>query len=94
MENHEQVKQEDQTRLTYDWRGRITISDKYMVQSDELLQVISESENVWDGHLDRFKTVRHRIRLTSRNVCTVNSAPFRASSRARQFIAKEIQKMV
>lgn len=49
----EQGTQKDETSITEDHRNEIVIAEKYMAQGDEVLQLLSEFEDTWNGHLGR-----------------------------------------
>lgn len=66
MKNHEQVKQEDETRLTKNWRTKITIPGRHYTHKDEIVQFLSMFEHMWDGLLAHIKTAKHRIKSTSK----------------------------
>lgn len=94
MENHKQVTQEVEKMLNEGQRDDPIIPKKYKAHSDEFLRLPSEFENMWDGHLGRIKTTKHRIELSSTGVHPVHRAPYHEGLISRQFTAKEVQKML
>lgn len=81
MENHEEVTQKDETRLTEDRRNEITVPDKYKDHKVAFLQLLTEFENMWEGHLGRIKTARHQIELADSDIRPVYSAPYRVGQK-------------
>lgn len=61
---------------------------------DEFLLLHSELEDVWDGHLGRIETVRHRIERTFNEISPVHRAVYCAGQSAIQFPAEKVQKML
>lgn len=91
MENHANVQDEDTNRLTHDWREKIDISDKYGKHRGDIIYILSQFEHMWDGHLGRITTAKHRIELLEPTTRSVHSAPYRASSKTREFEKLEIE---
>lgn len=81
-------------RLSEDWRNEISIVDKYKEQKEEYIQLLSELEDMWYGHLGHIKTGRHHIDLAYNDIRQVHSTPYHVGSTARQCAAKMIQKML
>lgn len=46
------------------------------------------------AHVGPIKTVKHRSKLTSRDMCPVYSAPYRGVPNSKQCAAKELEKML
>lgn len=49
---------------------------------------------MWDGYLDRISVVKYRIKLLDENTQTVQSAPYRARPKTREFEEAEVSKML
>lgn len=92
MANQDQVTQEVETRCTEDWKNETTVPVKYNDHSDELLQLLSEFEDVRDGYLGRIETARYQIELTSNVIRPPHCALYHVGLIARHVAAKKIQK--
>lgn len=93
MACHEQITQEDETRLAEKWWDEIFILDQCKTHKDEVLQLLHELQDIWNGLSDRTRPAKQRIDLTFNNVHSDYSALYRPSKPARKFSAKEIQEM-
>lgn len=49
---------------------------------------------MWDGHLGRKSTAKHRVELVDPNTPPVPSAPYRAGPKARELEKTEINKVL
>lgn len=93
MKKHVTEKQTDEDRLSNDWSDEVTIANKYEKQRLEFLNFLEEYADIWDSHLRRIKTAKHRIELSNDNVCPMNSARYRAGPKERQFEATKSNRM-
>lgn len=53
----------------------MTIDNRYEKHRRELLSMLEELEDMWDGHLGRIAISKHRIVLTFNDVQIMHSAP-------------------
>lgn len=84
--NYEQVAEEYEKILTGDRQEKYIVPEKYSAHRDSFLQLLSSFENMSDGLLDRIKTGRNRIELTSNDTSLAHSNAYCAGPRARQFV--------
>lgn len=91
MTAHEQLEQENRTRLMDNWRNEIVIPDKYNAYKKKFLQLLSDFEERWEGQLSCIKTAKHGIKLKTNVISLVHSSRYYTWPTAIQFVAKEIQ---
>lgn len=94
MAIHEQVTEEDKTRITENWRNQTTIPEKYKKHNDEFLQPLSEFQDIWDRHLGPIKTAGHRIKLMFSDKRLAHSDQYNECSAEGLLAAEEIRKML
>lgn len=83
MERHKEVHTLDANKFKTDWKEKVNIPREHEAHRDDIVDMISELEHIWDGQLDIIRAAKHRIELTSDQVLPVNSAPYRAGTTAR-----------
>lgn len=72
----------------------VTIANTVEKHRPKFLELLEKLEDMWDGHLGRINTAKNRIELTHSDVRPIQSAPYRAGSRPRQFSGTEICRML
>lgn len=77
-----------------DWRSKMTIRYKYRNHRDAFLQLLSEVDDMGDGHLGRVKTAKHRIDMISKYIRLFHSTPYHAGPKTRQSTAEKIEKLL
>lgn len=94
MAKNERVTREDEAWLTEERRDEITIPDEYKTHRDEFLQLLSEFEDMGDGHLRSIKAARYWIELTFSDICPAHSTVYRAGPIPRHLAEKKLQMML
>lgn len=94
QERHATVQNKDTERLTHDWRNKIDISEKYDEYQNSFVDMLSQFQHLWDGHLGRIATAKHRIELIDPTTLPVHSVPYRACPKTREFEKLEVAKML
>lgn len=51
IERHINVENEDAERIAYDWKEEVRIDHKFDVHRDKVIEVMTEVQSMWDGHL-------------------------------------------
>lgn len=77
-----------------DWRAKVEISNDHNAGRAKFLNMLSEFQHVWEGHLSRIKAAKHRIKLTSGGDWAFHSAPYRVGPVTRQSEKHETGRMV
>lgn len=67
--------------------------DKYQTHKGKFLRLLSELEDIGEGHISLIRTVRHQLELISMDTSSVSSASYHTSTRERTFTAKWIERM-
>lgn len=84
MVNNEQVKEEDERRLTeYRW-SEIHIHKKNMADRGAFIQLLFLLKDMWVAHPGLIKTARHQIDVTSNDKLTVHRAVYGPGPTAKQ----------
>lgn len=65
MHRHAEVHTKDDAKRNSDSKDEVQVPDKHDAYRDQMLDMLTELESIWDGHLGRVKKVKHRIHLTS-----------------------------
>lgn len=94
MARHTDVLQEDNQRLAHNWRDKVDLSNNHGQYRQQLIDMLSEFESMWDGHLGRISTAKHRIELSDPNTAPVLSAPPHDGPKTREFERIEVDKML
>lgn len=94
MASHEQGTREIKTGLTENWSDETIIRDKYEARGNEFLQLLSDFEDTWGGHLGHINTVTNRIKLTFTRICLAYCDSNRVSPTATQRTAKKKPKFL
>lgn len=94
MLGHNAVQQHDDEKLQHNWKDKFQLSDKYTIYRKQLLDMLTEFQSTWDGHLSQMNTAKHRINLTPRNTQPIHSASNPTVSKAAEFGKAEIHKML
>lgn len=55
---------------------------------------VIEFQSMWDGHLERVNTAKHRIELRPENTQPIYCTPLWAGQKAREFEKTEIEEML
>lgn len=72
----------------------MTVPDKYEVHRDEFLQLLSEFEDMWNGHLTRIEMAIQQNGLTANDIRPVDSVSYQEFTKVRQLAAMEVQEML
>lgn len=67
MAKQKEVEQKDERGLTEFGWNEIVVVSKYEARKEDWNPVLSELEDMCDGHFGRHKTAKHWIALTSNN---------------------------
>lgn len=57
------------------------------------MEIFTEFQSMWDEHLGKLNIANYRIELTPENIQLINSVPYRAVLKAREFQNTEFEKM-
>lgn len=94
MERHMDVLQEEIQRLAHDWGDEVDMSNNYGQYRQQCIDILSELESRWDGHLGRISTAKHRIEPNDPTIVLVHSDPYRAGPKKCEFERIKIDKML
>lgn len=70
------------------------VANKYEQHGQKFLKLQEAFEDMWDGHLGRTTTAKHRIGLADNDVRSVQRSTYRVSLKARQFAATKTDRML
>lgn len=82
---HKDVETSDALEATNDWRDEVDLPEKNNPYLDEMIDMLSKFEPMWNGNLGHIKADKHGIELTSETVRPIYSAPYHSGPTARQF---------
>lgn len=85
IDNHATVQKKDAEKWNEDWRSEVNMPSAYKSYKPGFLEVLSEFEAMWDGHLGLIKAVVHRIELTTIAARRIHSDPYQDVQKDRQF---------
>lgn len=85
MAQHTTVCYEKNKWLTQNWRNQIILPEKHEEYRKSFLNVLSKFEFMWDGVLGTISTARHLIELVNPTTTPVQSDPYLAGPKAREF---------
>lgn len=77
MKTHRTVQQTDEDLSNNDWRDKVTVADKYEKHRLELLKLMEEFADMWNGRLGQNTTSNYRIKLTNNDVHPTHTAAHR-----------------
>lgn len=93
MGEYKTVQQMTMTLFRNDTQEEVTIVDRVERDHPEFLTFLKESLNMWDGHLGRSRSAKHRIKLVDSNVHPAHCASYSAVRMARWLAAAKIDEM-
>lgn len=72
----------------------IAIPEDYFKYKEEFIYVLTPYQSMWDRHLGRISTIKHRVDLESPIIRPMDLVPYRIESKARDFKRSEIETML
>lgn len=94
MRNHGNVKKNVEKRLKHNRRDEVQIDDSLVEFKQELIQMLSGFESMWDGHLVPINFAKHRGKVSPADAKLVHSAPYQPGPEAREFDKNEIDRLL
>lgn len=83
------VKQSDKITKT-DWRKDFTLPKDYFAYSGRFINMLTQLESIWVGHLGSLMAVLHRIELGKTGKGPKHAAPYHAGPKARECERQEV----
>lgn len=80
------------TQVKFFRRSAVQLNDDDY--QNEFFYMLPEFRDLWDGHLGRINTLKHRIELTLSDIWPIHSATYRGGLPGRKFEGEEIEEML
>lgn len=84
----------NKTRKYKNRKGRIRLGYPFQEYEEDFVNMVSEFDAVWDGHLGWSSIAILRIELTSDDNRPIHAAPYRAGPKPQEFERSEIERML
>lgn len=94
MGRHKDVETVDSETLRANCREKVNVGQSYDGYRQEIIKMLQEYKDMWDGRLGQLGIAKHRIVLTSTDIWPINFVPYRAGRKEREFEKMEIDKMI
>lgn len=93
VDSHNVVREFDGI-VNLNWQYKIEVPNEYVASRHKFVQMLTQFENVWDGHVQSTKAVQHLMELKNSKHCPMHSAPNRAGPESRDFEREETKRML
>lgn len=77
-----------------DWQEEVEISYDYAKYGLKFINMLSELEFMWDGHMGRVEEVRHKLEFSAEDSRPIRSMPIRAGLEVWEFGKNKIAEML
>lgn len=74
------------------WHREVKLSDKYGEYREELTDMLSEIQTMWDGHLSQMNVGNDRMELLHDNIQPARSALYHVGPKTRELERAKIDK--
>lgn len=93
MQNHEEVKKNEKDWPEKDFRNEVKITDAYVVFQEELIEMVSDLVSTSEASMGIMNIEKNWIEISPADTKPIDSAPYQADPKAREFVKYEVDTM-